>query len=207
MSLERETVARNQELLEAPPRRTEAGGNVGGYNNFWMDRGTTAIETRRTSLVIDPLDGRLPDLTEVGRERSEAWQTYLTEHGADSYTDRNTSDRCIVGFNAGPPITPLAYNQNMQLFQTPTHVVIYTEMVHTARIVPLDSRPTLDEGVRLWSGDSRGYWDGDTLVIESTNFNAKRKWIPLAGVGGGVLGRRGCTGEQGSKIFKSAKAF
>ena len=185
-SLERETVARNQELLEAPPRRTEAGGNVGGYNNFWMDRGTTAIETRRTSLVIDPLDGRLPDLTEVGRERSEAWQTYLTEHGADSYTDRNTSDRCIVGFNAGPPITPLAYNQNMQLFQTPTHVVIYTEMVHTARIVPLDSRPTLDGGVRLWSGDSRGYWDGDTLVIESTNFNAKRKWIPLAGVGGGV---------------------
>jgi len=110
----------------------------------------------------------------------------MAEHPADTYTDRNTSDRCIVGFNAGPPITPLAYNQNMQLFQTPDLVVIHTEMVHTSRIVPLDGRPVLDDGIRLWTGDSRGYWEGDTLVIESANFNDQRQWIPLTSGGSGV---------------------
>ena len=110
----------------------------------------------------------------------------MAEHPADTYTDRNTSDRCIVGFNAGPPITPLAYNQNMQLFQTPDYVVIHTEMVHTSRFVPLDGRPALDDGIRLWTGDSRGYWEGDTLVIESANFNDQRQWIPLTSGGSGV---------------------
>ena len=82
--------------------------------------------------------------------------------------------RCILGFNAGPPITPAAYNQNVQLFQTPDHVVLVTEMVHTARIVPLDARPGLASDVRQWSGDSRGHWEGDTLVIETRNFADKR---------------------------------
>ena len=183
--LERQTIDRNLRLWEAEARRTEAGGNVGGYNNFWMDTGTKPVETRRTSLIVDPPSGRLPELSATGQQRADARREYLREHGADSYTDRNTSDRCIVGFNAGPPITPLAYNQNMQLFQTPDHIVIYTEMVHTPRIVPID-RPTLDDGIRLWSGDSRGYWEGDTLVVEAANFSEERRWIPLGGVGGGV---------------------
>ena len=185
-TLEQDAVDRNNRLWEAEARRTEVGANVGGYNNFWMDTGTKPIETRRTSLVVDPTNGRLPELSPSGQERADARREYLGEHGADSYTDRNTSDRCIVGFNAGPPITPLAYNQNMQLFQTRDHVVIYTEMVHTPRIVPLDTRPVLDEGIRLWSGDSRGSWEGDTLVVETANFNEQRRWIPLGGVGGGV---------------------
>ena len=179
-------VQRNIELWEAEARRTEAGGNVGAYNNFWMDRGTSPIETRRTSLITDPPNGRFPELSEVGAERAEARRAHMAEHPADTYTDRNTSDRCIVGFNAGPPITPLAYNQNMQLFQTPDLVVIHTEMVHTSRIVPLDGRPVLDDGIRLWTGDSRGYWEGDTLVIESANFNDQRQWIPLTSGGSGV---------------------
>ena len=185
-TLEQDAVDRNNRLWEAEARRTEVGANVGGYNKFWMDTGTKPIETRRTSLVVDPTNGRLPELSSSGQERADARREYLGEHGADSYTDRNTSDRCIVGFNAGPPITPLAYNQNMQLFQTRDHVVIYTEMVHTPRIVPLDTRPVLDEGIRLWSGDSRGSWEGDTLVVETANFNEQRRWIPLGGVGGGV---------------------
>ena len=190
---EQETIQRNIELWEAEARRTEAGGNVGGYNNFWMDRGTRPIETRRTSLIVYPPNGRFPELSEVGAARAEARRTYLEEHPADSYTDRNTSDRCIVGFNAGPPITPLAYNQNMQLFQTPDLVVIYTEMVHTPRMVPLDGLPALDPGIRLWSGDSRGRWEGNTLVIETANFSAKRGWIPLGSGASGVTSTENMT--------------
>ena len=185
-NLEQEAVDRNIELWERDARRTDAGGNVGGYNNFWMDVGTNTIETRRTSLVIDPPNGRLPELSAVGQRRADARRAYLEEHAADSYENRNTSDRCIVGFNAGPPITPLAYNQNMQLFQTPDHVVVYTEMVHTPRVIPLDGPPALDDDIRLWSGDSRGHWEDDTLVVETANFNDKRRWIPLGGVGRGI---------------------
>ncbi|MEE2636292.1 MAG: hypothetical protein VYE68_03560 [Acidobacteriota bacterium] len=178
-SLEREAIERDAELWERDAQRTEAGGNVGAYNNFWMDRGTRPIETRRTSLIVDPPNGRLPALSETGQRRTQMRGQYLEAHPADSYTDRNTSDRCIVGFNAGPPITPLAYNQNMQLFQTPDYVVVYTEMVHTPRVVPLDGRPSLTDDIRLWSGDSRGHWEGDTLVIHTANFNTQRQWIPL----------------------------
>ena len=86
------------------------------------------------------------------------------------------AERCILGFNAGPPITPGGYNQNVQVFQTPEHVVLVTEMVHAARIVPLDGRPPLGQDIRQWSGDSRGHWEGDTLVVETTNFTDKTRW-------------------------------
>ncbi|MEO2196560.1 MAG: hypothetical protein ABGY72_10780 [bacterium] len=184
-NLERATVDRNAELASRESRRTEATRSVdqgeegapGFYNNFWLDGGTTS--TGRTSLVIDPPDGRIPALTPEARRVVDAQRAHLAENPADSWTDRNTSDRCLVGFNAGPPITPLGYNQNMQVFQTADHVVLLTEMVHTSRVVPLDGRPALDDDIRLWSGDSRGYWDGDTLVVETANFHPDRKWIPL----------------------------
>ena len=177
-SLEQEAVDRAISLWEADARRTEVGGNVGGYNNFWNDPGTNPIETRRTSLIVDPPSGRLPDLSPVGQRRTDARLKYLEERPYDSYKDLNAFDRCIAGFNAGPPITPLTYNNNMQLFQTPGHVVVYTEMIHTARVVALDGRPALTDNIRLWSGDSRGYWEGDTLVVETANFNEQRQWIP-----------------------------
>jgi len=93
--------------------------------------------------------------------------------GADSYEDRGLAERCLLGFNSGPPIVPAGYNQNVQIFQTPTHVVILHEMVHDARVVPLDGRAHLPEALRQWMGDSRGYWDGDTLVVETRNFTDK----------------------------------
>ncbi len=181
-NLEQETVDRNDNLLHRAAERTEASdqvdfredGSPGFYNNFWLDGGTRS--TGPTSLIVDPPNGRMPSLTPQAERLADAGRAYQGAHPADSYLDRSTSDRCMVGFNAGPPITPLAYNQNMQLFQTPDHVVMVTEMVHTARVVPLDGRPALNDGIRQWSGDSRGYWDGDTLVIETANFNSERRW-------------------------------
>ncbi len=173
---EQSAVDRAVRLWNTDARRTEAGGNVGGYNNFWMDQGTNIVGTRRTSLIVDPPNGRLPEVTETGRDRAAAGRGSFRDALPESHVDLSNSDRCILGFNAGPPITPGGYNQNMQLFQTPDHVVLLTEMVHTVRVVPLDGRPALDGGLRQLSGDSRGHWEGETLVVETTNFDAKRGW-------------------------------
>ena len=183
-NLEQEVVDRNNELAAREARRTSVTESVdrgeqgapGFYNNFWLDRGTSTVGTRRTSLIVDPPNGRLPEMSPAGRERTEARREYRGEHPADSWLDRSAFDRCILGFNAGPPITPGGYNQNLQVFQTPDHVVLITEMVHTVRVVPLDGRPALPGHVRQWSGDSRGRWEGDTLVIETSHFNDQRRW-------------------------------
>ena len=175
-NLEQEAVDRDIRLWEADARRTEAGANVGGYNNFWMDRGTNVVGNRRTSLIIDPPNGRLPNVTEAGQARAAAGRGSFSEDLAASYADLSNADRCIMGFNAGPPITPGGYNQNVQLFQTQDHLVLLTEMVHTVRVVPLDGRPALGDELSQWSGDSRGYWEGETLVVETANFATKRNW-------------------------------
>ena len=193
-SLEQGVIDRDARLLDRAPERTAAGGNVdrradgtpGFYNNFWLDTGTSTIGTRRTSLVIDPPNGRLPDLTASGQRRAEEQRAYQLEHPADSWLDLDAGDRCLLGLNAGPPIVPAAYNQNLQVFQTPDHVMLLTEMVHTVRAVPLDGRPPLPEHVRQWSGDARGRWEGDTLVIETTNFVGDRRWTtsnPMGALG------------------------
>ena len=183
--LDRAAFDRNTRLYEQDAERTETGGNVdrrgagqapGSYNQFWIDSGTKTVGTRRTSLIIDPPNGRMPSTTPAGQARAEAARVYRREHPADSYVDFSAGVRCILGFNAGPPFTPSAYNNNMQLFQTPDHVVIMTEMVNTSRVVPVDGGPHLPDTVRQWSGDSRGHWEGDTLVIETKNFDAKRRW-------------------------------
>ena len=173
-NLEQEAVDRDVRLWDAAPRRTAAGGNVGGYNNFWMDRGTNVAGSRRTSLIVDPPNGRIPALSEDGQRRADERRTRRAEHPADSYLDRSSFDRCILGFNTGPPMTPAAYNQNMQLFQTPHHVVVLNEMVHDSRIIPIDGRAR--PGIDSWTGESRGRWEGDTLVVESIDFSAKHSW-------------------------------
>ena len=144
----------------------------GGYNDFWWDYGRELTDDLRTSLVVDPPDGRIPSLTADGRERADLRRAALGRdaHGPE---DRGAFERCILGFNAGPPMNPSAYNNNMQLFQTAGHVVILNEMVHDARIVPLDGSDHLPDGVRQWRGDSRGRWEGDTLVVETKNFTGK----------------------------------
>ncbi len=158
----------------------ESQGGVVPYNEFWYDRGTTLVEGRRTSLIVDPPDGRLPArragaLEQIGSAGEDLPESRPVRYrvggiGADGPEDRGLGERCLLGFNSGPPLIPGAYNNNIQVFQTPTHVVIHHEMVHDARIVPLDGRPHLSEAIRQWMGDGRGRWDGDTLVVETTNF-------------------------------------
>ena len=166
---EQARVDRNQELLLAPPRRTVAGGNVGGYNNFWLDGGTRP--TGRTSLIVDPPAGRLPARTGDAAARKAAHdETYPVEGPFDSWEDLELNDRCLV-WSAGPPMLPSAYNNNFIFLQTPDHVVIYAEMIHDTRIIPIDGRGHLPAGIRQWHGDARGYWEGDTLVVETANYS------------------------------------
>ena len=143
------------------------------YNDFWWDYGSHVVGDRRTSLVVDPPDGRIPSRTEAVRERQRVRREARRGRGpSDSWVDRSLWERCIVGFNSGPPMFPSAYNNNFQLFQTPDHVVILNEMVHAARVVPLDGGQHLGEDIRQWMGRSRGHWEGDTLVVDTTNFTA-----------------------------------
>ena len=187
--LEQETIERNAEIDSRPAERTSAGGNVdrrqdgtpGFYNNFWLDGGTKPVGSLRTSLVVDPTNGKLPPMTPAGQKRAEERRAYLKEHPADGPEDRSSSDRCIVGFNAGPPLSPGGYNQNMQVVQTKDSVILVTEMVHSARVVYLDGRPPLNDKIRNWSGDARGHWEGDTLVVETTNFRPDRGWRGTSG--------------------------
>ena len=142
------------------------------YNDFWWDRGTTVVGTRRTSLVIDPPDGRIPALTASARARAAA-RAARSERPTEGPEDRSLSERCILRGNAGPPMTPAGYNNNFHLLQTSDHVVIFNEQIHDARVVPMDERPHLSQSIRQWMGDSRGRWEGDTLVVETTNFTDK----------------------------------
>jgi hypothetical protein len=141
------------------------------YNNFWYDRGTRTIETKRTSLLTDPKDGRLPPLT-ADAQKTAAARADIRRRLAEGPEDRSLGERCLL-FNAGPPMVPGPYNNNFQLVQTRDAVVIANEMIHDSRVVPLDGRPHLPKNIRNWLGDSRGRWEGDTLVIETTNFSGK----------------------------------
>ena len=168
------------EVRDAP---LPVGGNVGAYNSYWVDQGARVVDDQRTSLISDPPSGRLPEL-QAGVQMSvlsfdedlpgeRPVRVRAAGIGTDSYEDRGLSERCLLGFNSGPPIVPTGYNQNIQIFQTSDHVVILHEMVHDARIVPLDGRAHVSHSIRQWMGDPRGYWDGDTLVVETTNFSDK----------------------------------
>jgi hypothetical protein len=141
-------------------------GGVLSYNEFWYERGSQMTEDRRTSLIVDPPDGRIP-FTAATRARN-AQLAANSGTFADSYEDRSLADRCILGFNSGPPMISGAYNNNVQIVQTPGYVVILNEMVHNARIIPTDGRP--HGTIPRWTGDSRGRWDGNTLVVETVNF-------------------------------------
>lgn len=159
-ALEAEAAARG----DRPPRP----GDPGSYNRFWFDDGTKVVGTRRTSLIVDPSDGRLPSYTPEGRARMAAREEARGRNAGPE--DRDVDERCILGFNSGPPMLPGAYNNFVQLFQIPGYVAILNEMVHDVRLIPLDDRPPLPTQIRQWTGDSRGRWEGDTLVVETRNF-------------------------------------
>ena len=159
-----ETRAANESEREDAP----LGARLGYSVRVWFEHGHTLTE-QRTSLVVDPPDGRIPAVRPEVAARAELRQILRNRH-AHGPEDRGASERCLLGFNSGPPMTPSAYNNNVQIFQSADHVVILNEMVHNARIVPLDGRAHLPAQLRQWTGDSRASWDGDTLVVETRNF-------------------------------------
>jgi len=205
--LEKDVAARNEALSApingdraAPPKGGDGSvgpaGNVGGYNSFWIDRGThysTVDGQKRSSIVMDPPDGRVPAMTEDARKRQASrfaaarLQSDATESSdpglepAGAYDDperRPLGERCLIGFGStsGPPILPnYFYNNLHQIVQTSDHVMILTEMVHDARIIRLNA-PHAPPNVRKWLGDSIGRWEGDTLVVETTNFTDKTRF-------------------------------
>jgi hypothetical protein len=150
------------------------------YGQAWWEYGSKTVGTRRTSLVVDPPDGKIPALTAAGELRALDKRGLWTANGdyeggargagLDSHLDRPLQERCLGWTVTGPPMIPGAYNNNLEIFQTPEHVVIVNEMVHEHRIVPLDARPQLASSIRLWMGSSRARWDGDTLVVATGNF-------------------------------------
>ena len=136
------------------------------YNEFWYERGVETIADRRTSLVYDPPNGRVPSANEVGRERQQVYGQMVFESAGPE--GRTTVDRCLTGFVAGPPMIPGSYNNNMQLVQTKDHIMILNEMVHSARIIRLDSEHNTKQ--LKWEGDSVAHWEGDELVIHTQHF-------------------------------------
>ena len=168
-------VDRNAELWEAPARRAEAGGNVGAYNNFWMERGRSVVPTLRTSVITDPPNGRLPAVTpEVERWLGSDEAAYRTavrrgDLPAATYEQLDGGDRCL--WYRGVPSFPTGYNNNYLIVQNPDFVLILQEHIHDVRYIPLDGRPHLPASLRQFAGSSRGRWEGDTLVVETLNFN------------------------------------
>jgi hypothetical protein len=173
---------------------TGAAGNVGGYNNFWIDRGTNVITVNgqpRTSLIVDPADGRVPPLTPEAQKRNAMRVGTAVRPTSDApeneagssvgaYDDielRPLGERCLMGFGSttGPPALPVLYNNIKQIVQTRDYVMILNEMVHDVRIIPMN-RARGPSAVRRWMGDSVGRWEGDTLVVETTNFTDKTRF-------------------------------
>ena len=174
-----EAAERNESRIAARDRQDNTAardGDTGTYNRFWTDN---PRETRHTSLVIDPPNGRVPPLMPAAQQRFEELAAARRGVDADAPTPggfvedlgpRGLFVRCLMGFNSGPPMKPQSYNQNIQIFQTPEHVVLLNEMVHSARVVLLGDQPALPDGIRQWLGSSRGRWEGDSLVVTTTNF-------------------------------------
>ena len=165
---------------------------VGGYNTFWFEV-NAQNDDLRTVLIVDPADGRLPAravgaVVQRGGLGPDIASTHpvrfrvggIAKNGPE---DRGLSERCLKGFNSGPPFVPSLYNNNVQIFQNRSHVVVMTEMIHDARIIPLDNRPRLGAEMRPWSGESRGHWEDDTLVVETTHFNDQLNVFDSTGTG------------------------
>jgi hypothetical protein len=178
-----EAAALEQRTAETRVDRAPRAGDPGTYNQFWFDFGTRVAENKRTSLVTDPPEGRLPPLTPEAEKRAAA-RAELLRVPAAGPEDRPAWERCILGFNSGPPILPSGYNNNIQIVQTRDHVVVLNEMVHDARIVPVDGRSR--GAVPQWMGSSRGRWEGDTLVVESAHYMSSPCRIRPSGPGRGA---------------------
>jgi hypothetical protein len=191
--LHRQIEERSEASDAAAKAPATASGNPGGYNQFWVE--SLAQQTNlRTSLIVDPPSGRMPPMVPgtkveaggLGPDTGGVRPVRFRVGGVrkDGPEDRGLSERCIAGFNSGPPFMPSMYNNNVQIFQSKDTAVIMTEMIHDARVVKLDKqRPALDQAIEQWSGDSRGYYEGDTLVVETRHFTDKTQSFRAAGNG------------------------
>ena len=177
-----DAVSAAQHAPSDPDRPPPPEGDATPYNAFWFDHGARVSADRRSSLLIDPPDGRLPP-TQPGVKRQAMGDDQPEDPpvrllvggvGAADPESRGLAERCIVGFNAGPPILPGGYNQNLKIVHAPDYVVVFMEMVHEARIIPTDGRGRPPMEIRPWTGSSLGRWEGDTLVVETANFPEKR---------------------------------
>ena len=169
------TRATSERRAELSPERDLALA----YDQVWWDRGTS---TGRTSLIVDPPDGRLPPLTPAAERRLAAERERRAAGPFDSWTDRPLQERCMT-YQRVPPV-PSGYSNAYQIFQSPGQVVILNEMIHDVRVVPLDGRPPIDGRIRQWNGDGRGRWDGDTLVVETTHYRDDTTWRGFPGTRG-----------------------
>src|SRR5207344_2697102 len=172
-----------EQLANDLSRDRRDGGNDAdvnrAYNEHWMDARRLKITAdRRTSLIVDPVDGRIPPLVAPSSERrrtqaarADGAARFAAGLPAD-FTDMSWPVRCVVRTDV-PPYLPTIYNNNFQIFQSPGYVTIAPEMIHSARIIPVEGRPHLNKGLRQWLGDTRGHWEGATLVVETTNFKAE----------------------------------
>jgi hypothetical protein len=159
-------------VLNRIDKPTSYDPGTGNYNQFWLvDRDW---HDRRTSLIIDPPDGKLPPVTPEGQARRAAEVEHRKVHAFEDPEVFPVGERCV---NFGVPRLQAGYNSYLQIIQSPGYVTIMNEMAHDARIIPLDGRPPLDPRIRVWNGSSRGRWEGDTLVIETTNFSPKSDFM------------------------------
>jgi hypothetical protein len=176
-----EAAAIEKKAAENRVDRPPSAGDVGNYNQVWFDSGTKVVSTRQTSLVVDPPDGKVPV-----RPAAEAQRAYDLAHISDSWEYMSPWDRCITRGVPGQ-LFPAGYNNAYQIIQTSGYIVILSEMIHEARVIPLDGRPHLPASTRQWNGDPRGRWEGNTLVVDTTNFNGKG-WISTSAAGGRIRG-------------------
>jgi hypothetical protein len=161
-----------KELNNVDGDRRDGGSDTDvnrAYNEFWRDRGQVTAD-RRTSLIIDPPDGRVPPLTAAAQKAAADRAAKNRGHQFDGPENRNLAERCISVTNAGPPMMPANYNANYQIVQAPGYVALLSEQIHDVRVIPTDGRPHVSQDVRQLLGDSRGHWEGNTLVVETTNF-------------------------------------
>jgi hypothetical protein len=165
---EYETHALEREREQLGKLEVETSGEL---NEIWSPQGKV-VASRRTSLIVDPPDGRIPLLTPEAQKRTAAASESRRLHPTDGPESLLLRERCVL-WGAGPPMIPVPYNQNVQIVQTRDYLMILNEMIHDVRVIPLDGRPHLPQPVRQWKGDPRGRWDGDTLVVDSTNFTDK----------------------------------
>lgn len=163
---EQQASARNQ---EAPPTTAARNRGTGTYNTFFREFGDRTVKTLRTSIVIDPPDGRIPALTPAAAAFKQ--QRLAGIKAPASARDTGLQDQCLTFLTAGPPMLPYSYNSNYRILQTEDAFVVHVEMIHDTRVIRLGERPHLPPDIRLWMGDSIGRWDGATLVVDTTNFN------------------------------------